>query len=316
MLGLLLLSVGQTARLLVQSAPSPSPARPQDQDRPCGRPVARSVPKPLLPNPGMPSRPAGRHLPELGFACAEAEGSPLFTHQVNPLCSGDTYAGLSSDKVCQLWLDAGHACSSRWNEVCATDHPDGAGKNACTLSTVGCAQCGGGCMSHYESSVAACDLGDTSTSTDLTRFCSGECNTALTSASTECGGVCGNPDIKGWADYYLGYCSPDTCHGAMAALDFSACGPAESKTPATGACASSACAALVDSFTDAKVEQMAAGFASCTGDHAAYSAYFADGVDSVKAYLNERPVGQCGLTAPFTPPSGTYTPNCIRLQNR
>ena len=57
MLGLLLLSVGQTARLLVQSAaPSPSPARPQDQDRPCGRPVARRVPKPLLRKPGMPSR--------------------------------------------------------------------------------------------------------------------------------------------------------------------------------------------------------------------------------------------------------------------
>ena len=56
MLGLLLLSVGQTARLLVQSAPSPTPARPQDQDRPCGRPVARRVPKPLLRKPGMPSR--------------------------------------------------------------------------------------------------------------------------------------------------------------------------------------------------------------------------------------------------------------------
>ena len=56
MLGLLLLPVGQTARLLVQSAPSPSPARPQDQDRPCGRPVARRVPKPLLRKPGMPSR--------------------------------------------------------------------------------------------------------------------------------------------------------------------------------------------------------------------------------------------------------------------
>ena len=48
MLGLLLLPVGQTARLLVQSAPSRSPARPQEQGRPCGRPVARRVQKPLL----------------------------------------------------------------------------------------------------------------------------------------------------------------------------------------------------------------------------------------------------------------------------
>ena len=56
----------------------------------------------------------------------------------------------------------------------------------------------------------------------------------------------------------------------MAPLDFeSACGEEEERTPGTGACASSACAALVDSFTDAKVEQMAAGFASCTGEDAA-----------------------------------------------
>ena len=182
MLGLIVLSLGQTARLLVQSAPSPSPARPQDQDRPCGRPVARRAAPAQTRNAISP---AGRHLPELGFACAKAEGSPLFTHQATP-----------------------------------------------------------------------------------------------------------SPGF-------------DTCNGALAAYPSyvfdSACGPYESRAAGTGQCASSACAALVDSFTDAKVEQMATGFASCTHTEQGVLKYaqFGD-VEYLKDTIRHY-VSPCGLTAPFTP---------------
>ena len=55
------------------------------------------------------------------------------------------------------------------------------------------------------------------------------------------------------------------------------------------------------SFTDAKVEQMAAGFASCTREDAApWTAANAE-VEYLKGGLKGL-ADACGLTAPFTPP--------------
>ena len=48
---------------------------------------------------------------------------------------------LANDAICQLWLDAGHNCSTKWEDVCATAHPEGAASNSKTVSTVGCSQC-------------------------------------------------------------------------------------------------------------------------------------------------------------------------------
>ena len=48
------------------------------------------------------------------------------------LCS----EGIST--ICDLWLDAGHGCSTAWEDVCATDNPRGAEFNANTLD---CGQC-------------------------------------------------------------------------------------------------------------------------------------------------------------------------------
>ena len=77
----------------------------------------------------------------------------------------------------------------------------------------------------------------------------------------------------------------------MASLDFeSACGEEEERTPGRGACASSACAALVASFTDEKVELMAAGFASCTGEDAVKYADYAD-VELVRLHVDVLHVG-------------------------
>ena len=59
-----------------------------------------------------------------------------------------------------------------------------------------------------------------------------------------------------------------------------ACGSDEERTP--GTCASAACATFFDSFTDANVELMVAGFASCTGDRAAYRTYAAGGSGYMK----------------------------------
>ena len=96
----------------------------------------------------------------------------------------------------------------------------------------------------------------------------------------------------------------DTCIGAKYAnptyvFDLP-CGPYESRTPGTGKCASTACADLVDSFTDAKVKQMAAGFASCTDTEQGVLKYAGFGVDSLKNTIRHY-VSPCGLTAPFTP---------------
>ena len=58
------------------------------------------------------------------------------------VCSAATYAAYPSpDEVCQMWLDAGHACTSRWGDVCTTDHPAGAEYNSMKLQDAGCAQC-------------------------------------------------------------------------------------------------------------------------------------------------------------------------------
>ena len=43
-----------------------------------------------------------------------------------------------------------------------------------------------GCAQFFIDFIAACDLGEGSNNTDTTRYCSGECNAALTSASTGC----------------------------------------------------------------------------------------------------------------------------------
>ena len=93
----------------------------------------------------------------------------------------------------------------------------------------------------------------------------------------------------------------DSCFGAKAATDLfhSACGPEGDRTPDTGACASTACTALVASFTDAKVELIAAGFASCTGED--HHTRYAD-VEMVKIEQVNKQADKCGLTAPFSPP--------------
>ena len=75
-------------------------------------------------------------------------------------------------------------------------------------------------------------------------------------------------------------------------LAFSARGPSESKTPGTGQCASSACAAHLDSFSD-NVELIAAGLASCTGEDAGLAQY-AD-VENMKRSIKGL-ADECGHT--------------------
>ena len=56
------------------------------------------------------------------------------------LCDETTYfEGIPENLICSLWLDAGHSCSTKWEDVCAVDHSGG--DNSITLSSVGCSQC-------------------------------------------------------------------------------------------------------------------------------------------------------------------------------
>ena len=70
--------------------------------------------------------------------------------------------------------------------------------------------------------------------------------------------------------------------------------------PRTGAtCASDACVGFIASVTDAVVQDMSTGFASCTGDFAGYQLY------AEEAYLTiaVRDVASaCDLTSALTPP--------------
>ena len=61
--------------------------------------------------------------------------------------------------------------------------------------------------SYYTNVVSACDLLNSS-NTDVTRFCSGACNTALNTASNGCSAsVTSEASIKQTADNSLSYCS-------------------------------------------------------------------------------------------------------------
>ena len=65
-----------------------------------------------------------------------------------------------------------------------------------------------GCAQFSNDFIAACDFGQGTNNTDPTRYCSGECNAALTSASTGCDDAndAVEASIKTTADAALGLC--------------------------------------------------------------------------------------------------------------
>ena len=74
-------------------------------------------------------------------SCAETCGQCADDPPVD-LCLAETYfEGISQNLICDLWLDAGHSCSTKWEDVCANDHPGGPEQNAFTLASVSCSQC-------------------------------------------------------------------------------------------------------------------------------------------------------------------------------
>ena len=81
------------------------------------------------------------------------------------------------------------------------------------------------------------------------------------------------------------------------------------RTAGAGACASTACTALVDSLTDANVDLIVTGMASCTGPHAGYYAHYSDPwvvKGRVKSVADS-----CGLTTAFTPPALDTCPGAV-----
>ena len=74
-----------------------------------------------------------------------------------------------------------------------------------------------GCMSHYYVAMAACDF-DNPSNTDHSQYCSGACNTALTSAAAECTSS-EEEMIKSMADQALAMCSGCMGHALQYSSD-------------------------------------------------------------------------------------------------
>ena len=83
--------------------------------------------------------------------------------------------------------------------------------------TGSCPSSSSGCMSYYNDAIAACDF-DNPDNNDYSRFCSGACNAALTSAAAECTSTSTEVvGVKSMADQSLAVCSGCMSH----ALHFS-----------------------------------------------------------------------------------------------
>ena len=182
------------------------------------------------------------------------------------LCSADTYPeGISPNVICQWWFDAGHTCSSTWSDVCSNDHPSGAQYNLNPLSSVGCSQCplpAGSCMSYYSSFTTSCD----GANVDMTRFCDGDCNAALTGMSTACDANDAiQAELKAAGDTYLSYCSGCMSYYASFAT---ACDIAEgsTNTDMTRFCSGDCNAALTGMSTECDANDATQAQLKAAGD--------------------------------------------------
>ena len=99
--------------------------------------------------------------------------------------------------------------------------------------------------------------------------------------------------------------SLSTCAGAISKIgEASSCGDDDDddilsnpRTPET--CASDACAAFIASMTDDALQEMATGFATCTGDQAGYQAYAAQ-AEGWGVTLRKT-ASDCGLPSALSP---------------
>ena len=87
---------------------------------------------------------------------------------------------------------------------------------AVSMKFTGSCPSSSGCMSYYYDAIAACDF-DNPDNNDHSRFCSGACNSALTSAAAECTSTSTELTVKSMADQSLAVCSGCMSH----ALHFS-----------------------------------------------------------------------------------------------
>ena len=124
-----------------------------------------------------PSPPASG---ELGSGSGELGSG---SGELGSLCQTDTYDSLASDAMCQLWLDAGHSCSTKWEDVCANDSPFGAEFNSYTVSMVDCSQCPTPSPPLPSPSPTSCIKDDSKCSSDYDDCCA--CDASI--GQTTCG---------------------------------------------------------------------------------------------------------------------------------
>ena len=95
----------------------------------------------------------------------------------------------------------------------------------------------------------------------------------------------------------------DTCPGAITKFNevFSACGSTDedAQVPRTNTtCASDACAGTVASVTDAALQEMMMGLATCTGELAQYATTLTEDYLKIGVLTT---ASECGLTSPLSP---------------
>merc|ERR1719324_1578967 len=102
--------------------------------------------------------------------------------------------------------------------------------------------------------------------------------------------------------------SLSTCMGAVSKMgEMSSCGDDDNddedhSNPRTAeTCASDACAAFIASMTDDALQEMATGFATCTGMYAGYQGYGEGGTDGYLAHVVRKTASDCGLPSALSP---------------
>ena len=169
------------------------------------------------------------HAIKLNTTCGLGGGDDLTTGDMSRFCSGECNAvlkGVSDD------------CEGN-EDVVETK----------TVADDFLAYCSGsGCLYHFHSVPAACgNKMEATSATDQDRFCRGDCNAAITAASTGCdAAVASEVEHKAVADSYLDYCRNPTANRPAVVLTLTASGVPSDYEDTTALASSIAALAGVD----------------------------------------------------------------------
>jgi len=146
------------------------------------------------------------------FGSIPINGIPCAAECIAGVCDSPADAAKPECAACMACQQSMNPCAASC-PIGTCDSPADAAKSECA-ACVACQQSNDprGCLKFSNDFIAVCDLGQGTTNTDPMRYCSGECNAALTSASTSCdANDTVEAGIKNTADDFLGFCSFTSC---------------------------------------------------------------------------------------------------------